>query len=45
MVEYKCFKCGKGISDEELKRNLRCPYCGEKMFYKPRQTTTRVLAR
>lgn len=45
MVEYKCFKCGKSLSDDDTRKKLRCPYCGDKIFYKPRQTSTKVLAR
>ena len=45
MVDYKCFKCGKGLTDVEIRKKLRCPYCGEKIFYKPRQKGTTVRAR
>ncbi|MBS3164186.1 DNA-directed RNA polymerase subunit P [Candidatus Woesearchaeota archaeon] len=45
MVDYKCFSCGQRLSDEELRRKLRCPYCGDKLFYKPRQVPTKVVAR
>jgi len=45
MVEYKCFKCGKGLTDDDIKKKLRCPYCGDRIFFKPRQTPARVLAR
>jgi DNA-directed RNA polymerase subunit RPC12/RpoP len=39
MVEYKCFKCGKVIESEELKRRFVCPGCGSKIFFKPRKKT------
>ncbi len=45
MVEYKCFKCGKNVSDDYIKRKVRCPYCGSKMIYKPRTIATKVSAR
>ncbi len=45
MVEYKCFNCGKTISDAHIRKKIRCIYCGMKIIYKPRSTNTRVLAR
>lgn len=45
MVEYKCFSCNKELTDADLKKKLRCPYCGNKIFYKPRTTVTHVKAR
>jgi len=36
MTEYKCFKCGKKIKSEELKKRFVCPSCGSKIFHKPR---------
>jgi len=45
MPRYICFSCGKEISDESVKRKIRCLYCGGRMLYKGRQTTTKVKAR
>ncbi|RMF55643.1 DNA-directed RNA polymerase subunit P [Candidatus Woesearchaeota archaeon] len=45
MVSYKCFECNREISDTMLRKKVRCPYCGSKMLFKPRQTTTVVKAR
>ena len=45
MVEYKCFDCGKTVSDTYTRKKVRCPYCGSKMLYKPRSTSTKVKAR
>ena len=45
MVEYKCFDCGKKVSMDYLRKRVRCPYCGSKMLFKPRQTPTKVKAR
>lgn len=45
MVEYKCFHCGKKVSEDYLRKKIRCPYCGSKMLYKPRTTKTIVKAR
>jgi DNA-directed RNA polymerase subunit RPC12/RpoP len=45
MVEYKCFSCAKPVSEDFIRKKVRCPYCGSKIIYKPRTTTTKVLAR
>jgi DNA-directed RNA polymerase subunit P len=45
MVEYKCFHCGKSVSEDYIRRKVRCPYCGSKMIYKPRTSSTKVKAR
>ena len=45
MVNYKCFNCNKKVSQEYLKKKIRCPYCGSKMLFKPRSVATHVKAR
>lgn len=45
MVQYKCFACNKKVSDTLMGKKVRCPYCGSKILFKPRSTTTTVLAR
>ncbi len=45
MVEYKCLDCGKTVSDNYTRKKIRCPYCGSKMLYKQRSTSTKVKAR
>ncbi|MFW5991122.1 MAG: DNA-directed RNA polymerase subunit P [Nanoarchaeota archaeon] len=45
MVEYKCFHCSKIVSSEFLRKKIRCPYCGSKMLFKQRVTSTHVKAR
>ena len=45
MVAYKCFDCNKKVSAEYIKKKIRCPYCGSKMLFKPRSTTTTIKAR
>jgi DNA-directed RNA polymerase subunit RPC12/RpoP len=45
MVEYKCFDCGKTVSDDYIRKRVRCPYCGSKMLYKTRGTVTKIKAR
>jgi DNA-directed RNA polymerase subunit RPC12/RpoP len=42
MVTYKCFKCEKKITSEELDKRFLCPHCGSKIFYKPR-TQNKIL--
>ncbi|ALV63101.1 DNA-directed RNA polymerase subunit P [Thermococcus litoralis DSM 5473] len=44
MVEalYKCAKCGKEFKmDLAITREIRCPYCGAKIIYKPRPKVAR----
>ena len=45
MVEYKCFFCNKTVGEDYLRKKIRCPFCGSKMLFKPRTTTTKVKAR
>jgi len=45
MTSYKCFLCGKKVKHDYLRKKVRCPYCGSKILYKPRTTTTEVKAR
>ncbi|BAA31024.1 77aa long hypothetical DNA-directed RNA polymerase [Pyrococcus horikoshii OT3] len=34
---YRCAKCGREVKlDLSTTRDLRCPYCGSKILYKPR---------
>lgn len=42
MVTYKCFKCEKKIKDIDLSKRFVCPYCGSKIFYKPRTKVKKV---
>jgi len=44
MVTYKCFKCGKKISSILLEKRFVCPYCGSKIFFKPRTQLKKVKA-
>jgi len=45
MVKYKCFNCGKKISYDNIRKRIRCPYCGYKMLFKQRAIVTKVKAR
>jgi DNA-directed RNA polymerase subunit RPC12/RpoP len=44
MVAYKCFKCGKSITDKVLDKRFVCPHCGSKIFYKPRKVVSKIKA-
>lgn len=46
MVKYACFnpKCNRRIPEDMLGRRVRCPYCGEKILYKPRTVAAKVRA-
>ena len=44
MAEYKCFKCGKEIESDSLKKRFKCPYCDSKVFFKPRTKVKRIKA-
>jgi len=45
MVAYKCFNCNKKVGEDYLRKKIRCPYCGSKILFKPRQALTKVKAR
>jgi len=44
MVEYKCFSCNKSLNETQLKKRIRCIYCGSKIVFKGRVSTTKVKA-
>jgi len=45
MAKYKCFQCEKPIKEEYVKKKVRCPYCGSKLIFKPRNKSVDVKAR
>ncbi|MFH1409567.1 MAG: DNA-directed RNA polymerase subunit P [Nanoarchaeota archaeon] len=45
MTTYKCFHCDKKVSEDFLRKRVRCPYCGSKIIFKARSTVTKVSAR
>lgn len=45
MAEYKCFSCNKKIGPDYLRKKVRCPYCGSKILFKPREVSKKVKAR
>lgn len=44
MTTYKCFKCEKSITSKSLEKRFVCPYCGSKIFFKPRTKVKKVKA-
>ncbi|HLD88723.1 MAG TPA: DNA-directed RNA polymerase subunit P [Candidatus Nanoarchaeia archaeon] len=44
-MPYKCFYCNKDIDSSYTTKKVRCPYCGSKILFKPRNTITKVKAR
>jgi len=44
MATYKCFKCGKKITSSQLEKRFLCPFCGSKIFYKPRKDIAKIKA-
>jgi len=42
MINYKCFKCEKKINVTSLEKRFVCPYCGSKIFYKPRTKVKKI---
>lgn len=42
---YKCFFCSRELKEENIKKRVRCLYCGSKIVFKPRTNTVKVLAR
>ena len=45
MAEYKCFDCNKKVGEDYLRKKIRCPFCGSKMLFKPREVATHIKAR
>ncbi|PIU76138.1 DNA-directed RNA polymerase subunit P [Candidatus Pacearchaeota archaeon CG06_land_8_20_14_3_00_35_12] len=44
MAIYKCFFCGKQLSQKVLQTRFVCPHCGSRIFFKPRKEPTKVRA-
>lgn len=44
MAQYKCFVCDKEVGTEYTRKRVRCPYCGSKILFKPRNKITHVKA-
>lgn len=35
-MTYKCMSCKKEVSMEDIKKRVRCPYCGYRILVKSR---------
>ncbi|MGV8168605.1 MAG: DNA-directed RNA polymerase subunit P [Candidatus Nanoarchaeia archaeon] len=44
MTEYVCFSCNKQLNETQMKKRVRCPYCGSKIVFKRRVVSTKVEA-
>ena len=43
---YRCMNCGKKITQEDLKKRTRCPFCGYRILIKNRpEIVNKVKAR
>lgn len=42
---YKCFYCKKELKPEQLRKRVRCIYCGSKIIFKGRTKTVKIQAR
>jgi len=42
MVAYQCIECQKEINSDAVKKRVRCPYCGSKILFKPKNVATVV---
>ncbi|HLC86873.1 MAG TPA: DNA-directed RNA polymerase subunit P [Candidatus Nanoarchaeia archaeon] len=42
MPAYKCFKCGKKVTNTVLEKRFVCNECGSKIFYKPRSQIKKI---
>ncbi|MFP4119148.1 MAG: DNA-directed RNA polymerase subunit P [Candidatus Woesearchaeota archaeon] len=45
MTEYRCFSCNRTVSDQYIKKKVRCIYCGSKIIFKARSQPSHVKAR
>ncbi len=43
MAYYKCGACKKRVEFNAQNIGIRCPYCGNKYFYKERPTVPKTL--
>ena len=44
MVMYKCLECQKEVKWDQVKKRVRCPYCGSKILYKPKEKSSVIEA-
>ena len=44
MADYKCFNCDKIVTKEQMRKRVRCIYCGYKVVFKTRSRPSVVQA-
>ena len=44
MVAYQCIECHKEVKSENIRKRVRCSFCGSKILYKPRSVSVSVEA-
>jgi len=42
-MEYTCYYCQKKVTLEDIKRRVRCPYCGSKVLFKDRLEVGKIV--
>ena len=42
---YKCFSCNKELKDDNIKKRVRCIYCGSKIVFKARTNVTKIISK
>lgn len=42
---YNCFSCNREIKPDQLRKRVRCIYCGSKIIYKGRTNVVKIQAR
>jgi DNA-directed RNA polymerase subunit P len=40
-MKYVCGACAKEVTADEIKKRIRCPYCGNKVLFKKRPNITK----
>ncbi len=41
---YKCFSCRRELKPDQIKKRVRCIYCGSRIVFKSRTNVTKVIA-
>ena len=40
-MNYICYACGEKVTQMDISKKIRCPYCGGKILFKERQETVK----
>jgi DNA-directed RNA polymerase subunit RPC12/RpoP len=41
---YKCFSCRRELKPDQIKKRVRCIYCGSRIVFKSRTNVTKIVA-